>query len=217
MSNYPKSSRNTVKRGPKRGHYDQKTVHQILDAGYICHVGFTIGDQPYVIPNAYGREGNTIYLHGAVGNRMLNQLEKGVPVCVTVTHTDGIVLARSAMHHSFNYRSAVLFGTARLVSDEQKEHALFVITEQIIKGRWDEVRTPNAQELKATKVLAMEIEEASAKIRTGPPKDDEADYELPIWAGVLPLKVTVGTAIPDPDLAWNLPVPDSVCDRSIEK
>lgn len=210
MDNYPKSTRNTVKRSAKRGHYDQETVHQILDAGYICHFGFTIGDQPYVIPNAYGREGNTIYLHGAVGNRMLKQLEKGVSVCVTVTHTDGIVLARSAMHHSFNYRSAVLFGTARLVPDDQKEYALFVITEQILKGRWDEVRTPNAQELKATKVLAMEIEEASAKIRTGPPKDDEADYGLPIWAGVLPLQNVTGDAIPDPEMVQGLSVPDSV-------
>ncbi len=210
MSNYPKSSRNTVKRSPKRGHYDKETVYQILDAGYICHIGFTIGDQPYVIPNAYGREGDTIYLHGAVGSRMLNQLEKGTPVCVTVTHTDGIVLARSAMHHSFNYRSAVLFGTARLVPDDQKEQALFVITEQIIKGRWDEVRTPSEQELKVTKVLAMKIEEASAKIRTGPPKDDEADYELPVWAGVLPLRVATGEAIPDPAMNQALSVPDSV-------
>ena len=212
MNNYPKSSRNTVKRSPKRGHYDREIVHQILDAGYICHVGFTIGKQPYVIPNAYGfgRESDTIYLHGAVGNRMLNQLEKGLPVCVTVTHTDGIVLARSAMHHSFNYRSVVLFGTAYLVPEEDKEQALFIITDQILKGRWSEVRPPNAQELKATKVLAMKIEEASAKIRTGPPKDDEADYELPVWAGVLPLQVTAGEAIPDPVMNQSLSVPASV-------
>lgn len=217
MSNYPKSSRNTVKRSPKRGHYDKETVHRILDAGYICHIGFTIGNQPYVIPNAYGREGDTIYLHGAVGNRMLNQLEKGIPVCVTVTHIDGIVLARSAMHHSFNYRSAVLFGTARLVPDDQKEHALFIITEQILKGRWDEVRNPNEQELKATKVLAMEIEEASAKIRTGPPKDDEADYDLPVWAGVLPLQTVAGKAVPDPALAYQLPLPESLSQLSEQK
>ncbi|MGB3588504.1 MAG: pyridoxamine 5'-phosphate oxidase family protein [Tunicatimonas sp.] len=210
MNNYSKSTRNTVKRSAKRGYYDKETVYQILDAGYICHVGFTIDGQPYVIPQAYGREGDTIYLHGAVGNRMLKQLEKGIPVCVTVTHTDGIVLARSAMHHSFNYRSAVLFGTAHLVPDEQKEHALFVITEQIMPGRWGEVRTPNVQELKATKVLAMEIAEASAKIRTGPPKDDEADHELPIWAGVLPLQITSGEAIPDPDLRSKLPLPNSI-------
>jgi len=217
MNNYSKSSRNTVKRSAKRGHYDKETVHQILDAGYICHVGFTIGDQPYVIPNAYGRDGDTIYLHGAVGNRMLNQLEKGIPVCVTVTHTDGIVLARSAMHHSFNYRSALLFGTARLVPDSEKEHALFVITEQILKGRWDEVRTPNEQELKATKVLAMDIAEASAKIRTGPPKDDEADYDLPVWAGVLPLEVATREAIPDPALAYQLPLPESLGQLSEQK
>ncbi|MEM6841257.1 MAG: pyridoxamine 5'-phosphate oxidase family protein [Bacteroidota bacterium] len=212
MNTYPKSTRSTIKRSPKRGHYNKETVHQILDAGYICHVGFTIDDQPYVIPNAYGfgRESDTIYLHGAVGNRMLKRLEKGIPVCVTVTHTDGIVLARSAMHHSFNYRSAVLFGTAHLVPEEDKEQALFIITEQILKGRWDEVRTPNEQELKATKVLAMKIEEASAKIRTGPPKDDEADYELSVWAGVLPLQTVASEAIPDPAMNQVLPVPNSV-------
>ncbi|MEQ9442297.1 MAG: pyridoxamine 5'-phosphate oxidase family protein [Cyclobacteriaceae bacterium] len=210
MNNFPKSSRNTIKRSPKRGHYDRETVYQILDAGFICHVGFTIGDQPYVIPNAYGREGDTLYLHGAIGNRLLNQLEKGIPVCVTVTHTDGIVLARSVFHHSFNYRSAVVFGTARLVAEEEKEAALLAITEQIMKGRWDEARTPTPEELKITKVLAVTIEEASAKIRTGPPKDDEADYELPIWAGVLPLQMVAGEPIPDPAMKASLSLPDSV-------
>lgn len=210
MSNFPKSSRNTIKRSPKRGHYDRETVYQILDAGFICHVGFTIGEQPYVIPNAYGREGDTLYLHGAIGNRMLNQLEKGIPVCVTVTHTDGIVLARSVFHHSFNYRSAVVFGTARLVAEEEKEAALLAITEQIMKGRWDEARTPTPEELKITKVLAVTIEEASAKIRTGPPKDDETDYELPIWAGVLPLQMVAGEPIPDPAMEASLSLPDSV-------
>ena len=210
MNNFPKSSRNTIKRSPKRGHYDRETVYQILDAGFICHVGFTIGEQPYVIPNAYGRIGDTLYLHGAIGNRMLNQLEKGIPVCVTVTHTDGIVLARSVFHHSFNYRSAVVFGTARLVAEEQKEAALLAITEQIMKGRWDEARTPTSEEIKITKVLAVDIEEASAKVRTGPPKDDEADYELPIWAGVLPLQIVAGEPVTDPAMKQTLPLPDSV-------
>ena len=210
MNNFPKSSRNTIKRSPKRGHYDRETVYQILDAGFICHVGFTIGEQPYVIPNAYGRIGDTLYLHGAIGNRMLSQLEKGIPVCVTVTHTDGIVLARSVFHHSFNYRSAVVFGTARLVAKEQKEAALLAITEQIMKGRWDEARTPTPEEIKITKVLAVDIEEASAKVRTGPPKDDEADYELPIWAGVLPLQIVAGEPVTDPAMKQTLSLPDSV-------
>nr|WKN38047.1 pyridoxamine 5'-phosphate oxidase family protein [Tunicatimonas sp. TK19036] len=210
MNNFPKSSRNIIKRSPKRGHYDRETVYQILDAGFICHVGFTIGEQPYVIPNAYGRIGDTLYLHGAIGNRMLNQLEKGIPVCVTVTHTDGIVLARSVFHHSFNYRSAVVFGTARLVAEEQKEAALLAITEQIMKGRWDEARTPTPEEIKITKVLAVDIEEASAKVRTGPPKDDEADYKLPIWAGVLPLRMVAGEPVTDPAMKQTLSLPDSV-------
>ncbi len=208
--NFQKTTRNAVKRLPARGHYDQETIYQILDAGFICHVGFVIDQQPYVIPNAYGREGNTLYLHGAIGNRMLNQLAYGLPVCITVTHTDGLVLARSAFHHSFNYRSAVLFGTGRLVAEEKKEHALKVITEQILKGRWDEVRTPNPQELKVTKVLAVTIEDASAKIRTGGPKDDEEDYALPIWAGVVPLQTTIGQAIPDAALDPAMSLPPSV-------
>lgn len=213
MNQYPTSSRNTLKRSSQRGHYDRETVYQILDVGFLCHVGFTIGEQPYVLPNAYGREGDTLYLHGAIGNRMLNQLEKGVPVCITVTHTDGIVLARSVFHHSFNYRSVVVFGTARLVADENKEHALHMVTEQILKGRWDEARTPTAQELKVTKVLAVEIEEASAKVRTGPPKDDEEDYALPIWAGVLPLRTVAEEAVPDPVMKQKLSLPESVRQR----
>lgn len=210
MTHFPQSSRNTLKRSPQRGHYDRETIYPIVDAGFLCHVGFTLDEQPYVLPNAYGREGDTLYLHGAIGNRMLKQLEQGIPVCITVTHTDGIVLARSVFHHSFNYRSAVLFGTARLVPDADKEHALHVVTEQILKGRWDEARTPTAQELKITKVLAVEIEEASAKIRTGPPKDEEEDYALPVWAGVLPLQLMARKAIPDLAMPTELPIPESV-------
>ncbi len=210
MNQYPKTTRNTIKRGAKRGHYDRDTIYPILDTGFLCHVGFTINDRPYVLPNAYGREGDTLYLHGAIGNRMLKQLERGIPVCVTVTHTDGIVLARSVFHHSFNYRSVVMFGTARLVPDQDKEHALHVVTEQILKGRWDEARQPSARELKITKVLALTIEEASAKVRTGPPNDEAEDYALPIWAGVLPLSVVPGVTIPDPAMQQELPVPPSV-------
>lgn len=216
MSDYQKSPRNTIKRSPKRGHYDRETVYRILDAGFICHVGFTVGEQPYVIPNAYGRVDDKLYLHGAVGNRMLKELEKGFPVCVTVTHTDGIVLARSVFHHSFNYRSAVIFGTARLVPEEEKEAALRAITEQIMPGRWDEARLPSAEEMKVTKVLAVQIEEASAKVRTGPPKDDQEDYELPIWAGVLPLQIVAGEPIPDPAMTQDLPLPGSMERKMIE-
>ena len=217
MNTFDKTTRNTLKRSPQRGHYDRATIYPILDAGFLCHVGFTIGEQPYVLPNAYGREGDTLYLHGAVGNRMLKQLEQGVPVCITVTHTDGIVLARSVFHHSFNYRSVVVFGTARLVAEEEKEHALHVVTEQILKGRWDEARTPTEQELKITKVLAVTIEEASAKVRTGPPKDEEEDYALPLWAGVLPLSTTTGDAIADPTMKQKLPLPESVRLRMSQK
>ena len=217
MNTFNKTTRNTLKRSPQRGHYDRATIYPILDAGFLCHVGFTIGEQPYVLPNAYGREGDTLYLHGAVGNRMLKQLEQVVPVCITVTHTDGIVLARSVFHHSFNYRSVVVFGTARLVAEEEKEHALHVVTEQILKGRWDEARTPTEQELKITKVLAVTIEEASAKVRTGPPKDEEEDYALPLWAGVLPLSTTTGDAIADPTMKQKLPLPESVRLRMSQK
>ena len=210
MNQYPQSSRNTLKRSSRRGHYDRETIYPILDAGFLCHVGFTIGEQPYVLPNAYGREGDTLYLHGAIGNRMLNQLEKGLTVCITVTHTDGIVLARSVFHHSFNYRSVVLFGTARRVAEADKERALHVVTEQILAGRWHEARTPTAQELKVTNVLAVDIEEASAKVRTGPPKDDDEDYALPIWAGELRLRTVAGEAIPDPMMSQKLSVPKSV-------
>ncbi len=216
METYQQSARNTVKRSPKRGHYDKETVYQILDAGYICHVGFAVNEQPYVIPTAYGRDGDTIYLHGAMGNHMLSSLEKGLPVCLTVTHLDGLVLARSAFHHSFNYRSAVLFGIACLVTaDEQKDHALKVITEQILQGRWDEVRLPSKNERKITKVLAFEIEQASAKIRTGGPNDEAEDYQLPIWAGVVPLRLETGVAETDAKATMELPLPASIKSLSL--
>ena len=155
-------------------------------------------------------KGDTIYLHGATTSRMLVQLQKGIPVCITVTHLDGLVLARSAFHHSMNYRSAVVFGTARLVPDEEKEHALEVVSEQILKGRWAESRKPYAKELKATSVLAVQIEEASAKIRTGPPGDEKEDYALPIWAGVVPIQQTYGSPITDPLLTDGIEVAGSV-------
>ena len=206
-----KTARTQVKRVPKRGHYDQETVYSVLDAGLICHVGFAIEGQPYIIPTAYGRLDNQLFIHGSPASRMLKSLQQGIQVCVTVTLLDGLVLARSAMHHSMNYRSVVLFGTAELVSErEEKIKALYAFTEHVMQGRWAETREPNENELTATTVLALPIEEASAKIRIGPPVDDAADYALPHWAGVIPLSVKPGEPIVDPKLAEGIGVPDHV-------
>jgi hypothetical protein len=210
MEQFQKSTRNKVKRLPKRGHYDKATIYNILDAGFICHAWFVVNGQPFVIPTAYGRVDDAIYLHGSSKSRMLNSIDEGIPVCLTVTHVDGLVLARSAFHHSINYRSAVVFGTAKEVHGEEKEKALFVISENILKGRWDEVRGPNAKELKATSVLKLSIEEASAKIRTGPPGDEPEDYALSIWAGVVPLTQNPRPPAPDPLLRKGISLPKSV-------
>src|SRR5271157_4091571 len=189
MSQDAPTKRTQVARLPKRGDYSEATIYSILDAGFLCHVGFVVDGQPVVIPTSYGRSGGTLYVHGSAGSRMLRTLATGVDVCVTVTLVDGLVLARSAFHHSMNYRSVVLFGTATLVeSAEEKTAALRVISEQIVPGRWDDVRHPTEQELKATKVLALPLTEASAKVRTGPPVDEEEDYTLNVWAGVLPFR-----------------------------
>ena len=200
MSEFKVTGRNKVKRVPDRARYEEREVHEILDAGFVGHVGFVVDGQPFVIPMAYGREENRIFLHGATTSRLMTHIKKGVPVCLTVTHLDGIVLARSAFHHSMNYRSVVLFGDRTEVPAENKEHALFIVSEHILKGRWESSRKPNRKELKATTVLELKIESASAKIRTGPPKDDKADYELPIWAGVVPIEHTYGEIMPDNDL-----------------
>ena len=210
MSEFNISGRNKVKRVPVRGHYDRKTIYDILDAGFVCHMGFNVNGQPFVIPTLYGRKEDKVYLHGATTSRMVQQLERGIPACLTVTHLDGLVLARSAFHHSANYRSAVVFGTATLVKEEEKNEALYVISEQVLKGRWEEVRKPSPKELKATAVLALQIEEASAKIRTGGPKDEPEDYELDIWAGVVPLSSVVATPVDDDLLKEGLAVPPSV-------
>lgn len=195
------TKRTQVARLPKRGDYSEETIFGILDAGFLCHVGFVVDGQPFVIPTGYGRSGSTLYVHGSSASRMLRTLEAGVDVCVTVTLVDSLVLARSAFHHSMNYRSVVLFGTATLVeSPEQKTEALRAISEQIVPGRWDEVRWPTEQELKATKVLALPISEASAKVRTGPPIDDEEDYAMKVWAGLLPFHVKTQAPVADPRL-----------------
>jgi nitroimidazol reductase NimA-like FMN-containing flavoprotein (pyridoxamine 5'-phosphate oxidase superfamily) len=193
-----KTDKTKVKRRPDRGHYDKESVYRILDRDFICQVGFVYDGYPVVIPTIYGREGNSIYFHGANVSRMLQTLEKGVPVSVNVTLTDALVLARSAFHHSLNYESVTLFGTAQLVEGEdEKMEALKVISDQVLKERWAEVRLPNEKELNVTKVLKLEINEASAKIRAEGVGDDKPDYDLDIWAGVVPIHRTYGTAIPD--------------------
>jgi hypothetical protein len=208
MNTFTPTERTQVKRLPKRGAYDRETVFKILDEAFVCHAGFVVDGQPYVIPTNFGRAGDTLYLHGSAASRMLRTLSEGIPVCVTVTLVDGLVLARSAFHHSANYRSVVVLGTAHLVSDPaEKMEALRLFTEHIMKGRWDDIRQPTEQELKGTTVLALPLEEVSAKIRTGGPIDDEEDYALPVWAGVLPLPVTPGAPIPDVRLNPRTEVP----------
>jgi nitroimidazol reductase NimA-like FMN-containing flavoprotein (pyridoxamine 5'-phosphate oxidase superfamily) len=215
MSTFTPTERTQVKRLPKRGAYDRETVFKILDEAFVCHVGFVVDGQPFVIPTNFGRSGETLYLHGSAASRMLRTLSEGIPVCVTVTLVDGLVLARSAFHHSANYRSVVILGTARLVNEpEEKMEALRLFTEHIMKGRWNQIRWPNEQEMKGTTVLALPLEEVSAKVRTGGPIDDEEDYALPIWAGVLPLPVIPAAPIPDARLAGGIAVPENVAKYS---
>jgi nitroimidazol reductase NimA-like FMN-containing flavoprotein (pyridoxamine 5'-phosphate oxidase superfamily) len=203
------TGRTTLKRLPKRGSFERETVYGILDEGFVCHVGFVADGQPFVIPTAYGRVGDRLYLHGAKASRTLKALAAGAEVCVTVTLVDGLVLARSAFHHSINYRSVVVFGRASAVeSEEEKAAALEAFTEHVCRGRWADVRWPTAQELAATAVIVLPLAEASAKVRTGPPIDDEEDYTLPVWAGVLPLHVSPGEPEADPRLPAGTPAPD---------
>jgi uncharacterized protein len=205
------TDRSQLRRLPKRGSHELKTIHEILDAGFLAHVGFNVNGQPFVIPTLFGRAGETLYLHGSAASRMLRELSTGVPACVTVTLVDGLVLARSAFHHSMNYRSVVAFGTARKIEDPiHKTEALRVISDHLIAGRWEDVRAPYEQELKATSVLEFAMEEASAKIRSGPPVDDEEDYALPMWAGVLPLTIRSGQPVPDPRLPAGTAIPEYV-------
>ena len=203
-----RTKRTELRRLPNRGSHEAETVNAILDAGMLAHMGFQLDGQPFVIPTLYGRDGEKLYLHGSAASRMLRALEQGIPACVNVALIDGMVLARSAFHHSMNYRSVVAFGTARKIDDaEQKVLALRIISEHLLPGRWDDVRSPTEQELKATSVLEFCIEEASAKIRQGPAADDEDDYQLPIWAGVLPLSLEAGTPVADPRLIDGIEMP----------
>jgi nitroimidazol reductase NimA-like FMN-containing flavoprotein (pyridoxamine 5'-phosphate oxidase superfamily) len=207
MSNNPMPTpRTRVVRESDRGVYDRDAVNRILDDAFLCHVGFVVDGQPFVIPTSYGRNGNVLYIHGSAASRMLRNLDKGIPVCITVTLLDGLVLARSVFNHSMNYRSVVILGTATLIDDpEEKLAALRTLSEHILPKRWDDSRQPNEKELKATSVLRIPIDEYSAKVRVGPPIDDEPDYAFPTWAGVIPLDTRVGAPIRDDRCHRELP------------
>lgn len=201
MPEFPINDTSKLKRYPNRGAYDKDTIYKIVDEALICHVGFVVEGQPYVIPTIHARLNDEIILHGAVANRMLKHIAADNPLCVTVTLVDGLVLARSVFHSSMNYRSAVLFGKGRLLErDEEKLQAFEVLTEHVARGRWNDARKPNRKEIDGTTVIAMTIETASAKIRTGSPSDDEEDYALPIWAGVVPLQLQAMQPVDDPKL-----------------
>ncbi len=206
-SNSAPTSRTRVVREPQRAVYDRATINQILDEGLVCHIGFAVDGQPYVIPTSYGRDGDVLYVHGSAASRMLRNLSQGAPVCVTVTLLDGLVLARSVFNHSMNYRSVVILGTATLVEDPaEKIAALRALSEHILPERWDDARQPNEKELKATSVLRIPIAEFSAKVRVGPPVDDEEDYSFPTWAGVIPLTMTASAPIADERCQREVPV-----------
>jgi len=206
-----KTEKSKVKRIPKRGFYDKETIYRILDNDFVCQIGFVYNNYPVVIPTIYGRKDDTLYFHGASVSRMLQTLEKGVQISVNVTRTNGLVLARSAFHHSLNYESVTVFGVATLVDKkEDKIKALRIITDHIIPERWEEVRGPNKKELNVTKVLQLKISEASAKIRNEGVGDDKADYELDIWAGIVPIEKHYGKPINDDKLKEGIVVPKSV-------
>src|SRR5688572_16056986 len=213
MDELPRTQRTTLKRLPQRGSFERQRINEILDEGFICHVAFALNGEPVVIPTGYARAGDELIIHGSQASRMLRQVGQGIDVCVNVTLIDGLVLARSAFHHSMNYRSVVIFGRARLIEDlEEKVSALTALSEHMIPGRWDEVRGPNDRELQLTTVLSIPLTEASAKVRTGPPVDDEEDYDLPVWAGIIPLQMVANEPIADPRLAPGMPTPTYAID-----
>ena len=205
------TDRTKLKRLPKRGVFERDTVYRILDEAFVCHIGFCVDGQPFVIPTSYARIDDNLVIHGSAASRMMRSLSTEIDVCVTVTLIDGLVLARSAFHHSMNYRSVVVFGKARIVADEQeKSEALKAFTEHIVAGRWDSIRPPTKNELKGTTVLSLSLTEASAKIRAGGPVDDEEDYAMDVWAGVLPLSLTPGEPIDDSRLNNGIKIPKHV-------
>jgi nitroimidazol reductase NimA-like FMN-containing flavoprotein (pyridoxamine 5'-phosphate oxidase superfamily) len=205
------TDRTRLRRLPKRGVFDRDTINSILDEAFVCHIGFVVDGQPYVIPTGFGRDADHLYIHGSSASRMLRTLSTGVDLCFTVTLIDGLVLARSAFHHSVNYRSVVVLGKATLVEDaDEKNHALEVITNHIVPGRWNDVRWPNELELKATSVLRLPIEEASAKVRTGQPIDDEEDSAMNVWAGVLPIGLQFRKPVADDRLPGGTEPPQNI-------
>ncbi len=204
----PPTERTRVVRESHRGAYDRETIYNILDEAFVCHVGFAVDGRPYVIPMLFARVGDAIYFHGSAASRMLRNLSGGIPVCVTVTLTDGFVLARSVFNHSMNYRSVVALGKAAIVDvPKEQVEALHAFTDKILPGRWNDARQPNEKELKATSILRLPLTEVSAKIRVGPPEDDAADYALPVWAGVIPLSLTPGAPIRDEKCDASIPTP----------
>jgi nitroimidazol reductase NimA-like FMN-containing flavoprotein (pyridoxamine 5'-phosphate oxidase superfamily) len=207
------SERARVRRAPARADYDRATIDAILDEGLVAHLGFAVGGQPYVIPTLHARVGDEVFIHGSAASRMVTMLGAGLPACLTVTLIDGLVLARSAFHHSMNYRSVVVLGSARFVEGpDERAAALEAFTEKLLPGRWDEVRPPTRQELKGTRVLALPLDESSAKVRSGGPVDDAEDYARDTWAGVVPLRLTPGDAEPDDALRDGIPTAPSVTD-----
>lgn len=214
MSQFTKTARNRIRRLPKRGHYERETVYRILDEALICHVGFVENGQPYVIPINFARVGDSIVLHGAKASRLLKHIEAGNPVCVEATIVDGLVLARSVFHHSINYRSVVVFGRGRLLEEQEKLEALRAVTEHLVPGRWDEARLPNRKELDSTRVVSIRIDEASAKVRVGPPADDPEDLSRAVWAGLLPLAEMPLTPVPDELQAAEIPLPGYISSYS---
>jgi nitroimidazol reductase NimA-like FMN-containing flavoprotein (pyridoxamine 5'-phosphate oxidase superfamily) len=218
LSDFDITPINRLRRIPERGIYDKETIYQIIDDALICHVGLVQDGRPFVIPTLHARRDDEILLHGATTSRLIRHAQAGNQLCLTFTHVDGIVLARSVFHHSINYRSVVLFGQGQLVQGDQANmDALEQFTERLLPGRWDDARSPNAKELKATSIVAISIESASAKVRSGEPGDDEEDYALPHWAGVLPVRQEVGSPEPDGRLADDTPLPDYIADYILSR
>ncbi len=209
MNEFPQTKRNQVRRLAKRGKYDKTSIYQILDEGFLCQLAFVVDEQPFVIPTLYARVDDSIYIHGSQISRMLKTLAEGVRLCLTVTLVDGLVLARSAFHHSMNYRSAIIFGSGILIeNDEEKLLALKAISDRLVPHRWEDCRQPNTKELNVTSVIRIEIEEASAKIREGMPIDDQEDYDLPIWAGIVPIHQNFGAPVRDEKLSETIDLPN---------
>ena len=207
------SQRSKVQRLPERGHYEPEVINEILDANFVCHVGFNADHGPVVLPTLFGRDGDTMYLHGSMGAHMLRTMRDGVPVSIAVTSVNGIVAARSLFHHSINYRSVVVFGVASEVTDvQEKLHGMKVLTNHVLPGRWDEARQPNTKEFTQTMVLKLSLDEASAKVRTGPPHDDPEDMGMDVWAGVIPLKETAGRPDADDGLSDDVQLSASVAE-----